>query len=128
VLDASSFLDATLYKCVSAKICELDKALTAVLADLSRKHTIQTSSGETWMPTGPNLASILETTFGVRQVLASLTTQTTVSLQDISVRPLLYGMFLSLATTFDGQLIARAQPYCAVYDDGTKSCGIPPAA
>jgi hypothetical protein len=40
-------------------------------------------------------------------------------------RALMTGVVLVLAGAPDATQIAGAQPYCAVYDSGTQSCGIP---
>ena len=44
---------------------------------------------------------------------------------NLSVRSLMTGAVLVLFSAPDAARIASAQPYCAVYNDGTQNCGIP---
>ena len=37
----------------------------------------------------------------------------------------LMGFVLLLAVVFDARRTVEAQPYCAMYNDGTQDCGIP---
>jgi hypothetical protein len=41
------------------------------------------------------------------------------------IRPLMTSAALVLVSTPGATRIASAQPYCAVYDNGTQNCGIP---
>ena len=44
---------------------------------------------------------------------------------NLSVRSLMTGAVLVLFSAPDATQIASAQPYCAVYDNGSRGCGIP---
>ena len=44
---------------------------------------------------------------------------------NLSVRSLMIGAVLVLVIAPDATQIASAQPYCAVYDNGSRGCGIP---
>jgi hypothetical protein len=47
------------------------------------------------------------------------------SMANLFIRALMTGVVLVLVIAPDATRIARAQPYCAVYNSGTQNCGIP---
>ena len=42
-----------------------------------------------------------------------------------SNRSIVIGVFVLLALAGDASQVVQAQAYCAMYDDGTRNCGIP---
>ena len=42
-----------------------------------------------------------------------------------SIQPIVIGFFVLLAFAGDASHVVQAQAYCAMYDDGSKNCGIP---
>ena len=42
-----------------------------------------------------------------------------------SIQPIVIGFFVLLAFAGDTSHVVQAQAYCAMYDDGSKNCGIP---
>src|SRR4249919_249139 len=42
-----------------------------------------------------------------------------------SIQPIVVGFLVLLAFAGDASHVVQAQAYCAMYDDGSKNCGIP---
>ena len=42
-----------------------------------------------------------------------------------SIQPIVVGFLVLLAFAGDASRVVQAQAYCAMYDDGSKNCGIP---